>query len=407
MTVHHPRVTSASPSPQRILLTGTVVLPDRVVPDGAVAITDDRIAYAGELGSLPRDWEGVAAPEGWRPGLTLLPGLVDIHCHGGNGGEFGPDADSARRAAAHHHAHGSTTVIGSLVSAPAQALLDGARALGELVRGGELAGIHLEGPFLSTVRCGAQNPAALIDADLDLVAALAEAGGEGTFAHMTWAPERPGGDAVPAALAAVGALGSLGHTDADYHDAARALESVAAQGVRGGLPLTTHLFNGMPPFLSRAPGPVGAAIAAAARGEAVVELISDGVHLDGGTVRMVYDAVGPDHLVLVSDAMSASGLPDGAYSLGGLDVTVSEGAARLTDQGTLAGGVSTLIDQVRWLVGDLGIPLADAVKAASTTPARALALPDVGSLAAGHRADVVVVDDQLSVQRVLRRGAWL
>ncbi|MEO6411414.1 MAG: amidohydrolase family protein [Pedococcus sp.] len=400
-------MTPASPSPHRILLTGTVVLPDRVVTDGAVAVTDTHITYAGERASLPPEWVGVASPDGWRAGLTLLPGLVDIHCHGGNGGEFGPDADSGRTAAAHHHGHGSTTVIGSLVSAPAQTLLDGARALGELVRGGELAGIHLEGPFLSTVRCGAQNPAALIDADVSLVATLAEASGEGALAHMTWAPERPGGDAVPAALAAVGAVGSLGHTDADYHDAARALESVAAQGARGGLPLTTHLFNGMPPLLSRAPGPVGAAIAAAARGEAVVELIADGVHLDGGTVRMVYDAVGADHIALVSDAMAASGLPDGAYSLGGLDVTVSDRAARLTDSGSLAGGVSTLIEQVRWLVDDLRIPLVDAVKAASTTPARALALPDVGSLSAGFSAEVVVVDNRLAVQRVLRRGAWL
>jgi N-acetylglucosamine-6-phosphate deacetylase len=400
-------VTSASPGPHRFLLTGTVVLPDRVVPDGVVAVTDSRIAYAGERSALPQEWVGVASPEGWRSGLTLLPGLVDIHCHGGNGGEFGPDVASGRTAAAHHHAHGSTTVVGSLVSAPAQALLDGARALGELVRDGELAGIHLEGPFLSTVRCGAQNPAALIDADLALVAALAEAGGEGTFAHMTWAPERPGGETVPAALAAVGAVGSLGHTDVDFRGAADALDSVAALGARGGLPLTTHLFNGMPPLLSRAPGPVGAAIAAAARGEAVVELIADGVHLDGGTVRMVYDAAGPDHIALVSDAMAASGLPDGAYSLGGLDVTVSDRAARLTGNGSLAGGVSTLLEQVRWLVVDLAIPLADAVKAAATTPASALALADVGSLSAGLSADVVVVDDDLTLQRVLRRGVWL
>ncbi len=400
-------MTSASPSHHRILLTGSIVLPDRVVADGAVVVTDTLITYAGERTSLPEQWVGVASPEGWRAGLTLLPGLVDIHCHGGNGGEFGPDVQSGRTAAAHHHSHGSTTVIGSLVSAPARTLVDGARALGDLVRQGQLAGIHLEGPFLSTVRCGAQNPTALVDADLALVVALAEAAGEGSFAHMTWAPERPGGDTVPAALAAVGAVGSLGHTDADYDDAARALESVAAHGARGGIPLTTHLFNGMPPLLSRAPGPVGAAIAAAARGEAVVELIADGVHLDAGTVRMVYDAVGPDHVALVSDAMAASGLPDGNYSLGGLDVTVAERAARLTDGGSLAGGLSTLIDQVRWLVHGLGIPLADAVKAASATPARALALAGVGSLSTGSSADVVVVDDELDVQRVLRRGAWL
>jgi N-acetylglucosamine-6-phosphate deacetylase len=139
----------------------------------------------------------------------------------------------------------------------------------------------------------------------------------------------------------------------------------------------------------------------------VVELIADGVHLDGGTVRMVYDAAGPDHIALVSDAMAASGLPDGAYSLGGLDVTVSDRAARLTGNGSLAGGVSTLLEQVRWLVVDLAIPLADAVKAAATTPASALALADVGSLSAGLSADVVVVDDDLTLQRVLRRGVWL
>ena len=156
------------------------------------------------VSAAPCRRSGWASPhrKDWRAGRTLLPGLVDIHCHGGNGGEFGPDIDSGRTAAAHHHAprldhRDRVTGFG-----PAQTLLDGARALGELVRGGELAGIHLEGPFLSTVRCGAQNPAALVDADLALVAALAEAGGEGAFAHMTWAPERPGGERCPAALAA-------------------------------------------------------------------------------------------------------------------------------------------------------------------------------------------------------------
>jgi N-acetylglucosamine-6-phosphate deacetylase len=400
-------VTSASSRTSRTLLTGAVVLPDRVVSDGAVAVTDGTIRYAGERGALPADWVDVAEPDGWQAGLTLLPGLVDIHCHGGNGGEFGADAGGAHRAARHHHQHGSTTVVGSLVSAPAATLLAGARTLGELVRSGELAGIHLEGPFLSTVRCGAQDPAALVDADVALVEALGEAAGEGAFAQMTWAPERRGGDAVPAALAAVGAVGALGHTDADFATATRALDAVAGLGVRGGLPIATHLFNGMPPLLSRAPGPVGAAMAAAARGAAVLEVIADGVHLDGGTVQLLFATVGPDHLALVSDAMAASGLPDGAYTLGRLDVTVSGRAARLTGNGSLAGGVSTLLDQVRWLVGELGIPLADAVRAASATPARALALPGVGSLAEGQRADVVVVDSGLAAQRVLRRGTWL
>ena len=399
---------STSPAdPRRLLLTGRVVGPEAVALDGVVAVEGDRIRYAGPRASLPAGWSEVHPPEDWPDGLTLLPGLVDVHCHGGGGGEFGDDPDSARRAAEHHHAHGTTTVVGSLVSAPAVSLLRGAATLGRLVAEGSLAGVHLEGPFLSSVRCGAQDPAALVDADLQLLAALGEAAGAGGLAHMTWAPERAGGAEVPRALALLGALGSLGHTDADFPTAARALESVAGHRVRGGLPLVTHLFNGMPSLHHRAPGPAGAAIAAAARGEAVVEVIGDGVHLDGGTVRMVYDCVGPAHVALVSDAMAASGLPDGPYTLGGLAVTVGNGAARLTDGGSLAGGTSTLLDQVRLAVRDLGIDLADAVAMAATTPARALALEGVGALREASWADVVVVDDDLVLQRVLRRGDWL
>jgi len=398
-------VTSTPDVPGRQLLLGSVVTPDGVVTDGAVAVAGTTIRYAGSRASLPPAWVGVDSPDGWSAGVTLLPGLVDIHCHGGAGGEFGPDAEAGRRAATHHHASGTTTLVGSLVSAPAETLVEGTHALAGLVRAGELAGIHLEGPFLSTVRCGAQNPAALIDADPALVDRLAEAA-DGALAHMTWAPERPGGDAVPASLAAAGALAALGHTDADYSGAAHALRSAADHPVRGGLPLATHLFNGMPPLQSRAPGPVAAAVAAAARGEAVVEVIADGVHLDGGTVRMVYDAVGPDHLALVTDAMAASGLPEGAYTLGGLEVHVRGREVRL-DNGSLAGGVSVLLDQVRWLVRDLGVPLVDAVRAAATTPARALALGGVGSLAEGGRADVLAVDADLELVQVMRAGAWL
>jgi N-acetylglucosamine-6-phosphate deacetylase len=398
-------VTSTPDVPDRQLLLGSVVTPEGVVTDGAVAVDGTAIRYAGSRAALPPAWDGVDSPEGWPAGLTLLPGLVDIHCHGGAGGEFGPDVDAGRRAATHHHVNGTTTLVGSLVSAPAETLVKGTHALAALVREGELAGIHLEGPFLSAVRCGAQNPAALIDADPALVDRLAEAA-DGALAHMTWAPERPGGDAVPASLAPAGALAALGHTDTDYTGAARALRTAAEQGVRGGLPLATHLFNGMPPLQSRAPGPVAAALAAAARGEAVVEVIADGVHLDGGTVRMVYDAVGPDHMALVTDAMAASGLADGAYTLGGLEVTVRGREVRLGN-GSLAGGVSVLLDQVRWLVRELGVPLVDAVRAAATTPARALAIEGVGSLVEGGRADVLAVDADLELVQVMRAGAWL
>jgi N-acetylglucosamine-6-phosphate deacetylase len=400
-------VTRALAVPDRVLLTGRVVLPDQVVVDGAVAVEQGTVRYAGPRASLPQSWSAEHIPSGWPGGLTLLPGLVDIHCHGGLGGEFGPDLGGARAAAAYHHASGTTSVVGSLVSAPAETLVEGARVLANLVVAGELAGIHLEGPFLSTVRCGAQDPESLVDADLALVDRLAAAAGPGALVQMTWAPERAGGGLVPAALAGIGALGALGHTDADFATACEALRAVAGHNVRGGQPLVTHLFNGMPPLLSRDPGPVAAALAAAGRGEAVLEVIADGVHLDGGTVRMLFDTVGAGQIALVSDAMVASGLPEGTYALGGLSVRVTGREARLVHGGSLAGGVSVLLEQVRWLATDLGIALPDAVRAASATPARALALDDVGVLAAGMRADLVVVDADLALRGVMRGGDWL
>jgi len=395
------------PASPATLLTGAVLLPTGVLADGAVVVEGDRIRYAGPRSQTPAQWARATAPEGWRPDVTLLPGLVDIHCHGGSGGEFGTDTASAQAAAAHHHRAGSTSVIGSFVSAPADRLLAGARACAPLVADGTLSGIHLEGPFLSSARRGAQDPAALVEPDLALLEQLAAEAGAGAIAQMTWAPELPGAERLPAALAGLGILGAVGHTDAHLATARLAFEALMAHPVRGGLGLATHLFNGMPPMLSREPGPVAAALSAAGRGQAVVEVIADGVHLDGGTVQMLFDTVGPHQIALVSDCMSAAGLPDGEYTLGGRAVRVHGRDVRLAESGSLAGGVSCLLDQVRWCVTGLGIPLADAVYAASATPARALALDGAGALVAGGHADVVVVDDELTLQRVLRRGAWL
>jgi N-acetylglucosamine-6-phosphate deacetylase len=403
-------VTSAPRAARRLLLPGRVVTPDGVVDDGVVAVEDGRIALAGpRTGSaavLREGWADADTPSWWQPGLTLLPGLVDLHCHGGAGGEFGAGTDQSLAAAAHHQRHGTTSVVASLVSAPADALREGVSTLAPLVGSGEVAGIHLEGPFLSSVRCGAQDPAALLDVDVALLEDLC-ALAAGGLRHVTFAPERDPHGRLPAALAAHGVVGSLGHTDADHDACAAALATVAGYGVAGGRALVTHLFNGMPPLHHRAPGPVGAALGAAVRGEAVVEVIGDAVHLAGPTVRLLFDTAGAGAIALVSDAMSASGLPEGAYTLGGRSVTVAGREARLTEGGSLAGGVSTLLEQVRWCVQELGVTLLDAVTAASLTPARAVGLADVGALSPGAHADVVVVDESLALVRVLRRGTWL
>jgi N-acetylglucosamine-6-phosphate deacetylase len=397
--------------PPPTLLTGRLVTASTVVDDGALVVDGDVIRFAGRAAELPSPWRGLPVFAAGPGRHTLLPGLVDVHCHGGAGGEFGAAADSAATAVRHHHTSGTTTLLGSLVSATADETVAGVRTCAALVADGDLAGIHLEGPFLSLERRGAQNPAALTDVDPALVEAVLlaaeSAGAPGAVAQMTFAPERPGGAALPALLGSHGILAALGHTDCDAATAWSSLRSALESAPRGGRPLVTHVFNGMPPLHHRAPGPVAACLAQAARGEAVLEVIGDGVHLAAETVRMLFDLVGPQELCLVTDAMAASGMPDGSYTLGGRDVLVADRTARLAEGGSIAGGVATLLDVVRWCVAVAGVPLHDAVTAASVTPAQTLGLTGVGSLAAGQHADVVVVDDDLLLTRVMRHGSWL
>ena len=394
-----------------ILLTGRLVTPLAIVNDGAVVVEGDRIVFAGKASELPRRWRDAQPPGGWAGRRTLLPGLVDAHCHGGAGGEFGPDAASAALAVDHHHRGGTTSLVGSLVSNTGDALVGGVTTCAGLVAQGDLAGIHLEGPFLSKERRGAQNPAALCDVDAALVEALSEAamaaGAPGAIAQMTFAPERPGAGGLPALLGSHAILAAVGHTACDAETAWAALRASLDAAPRGGRPLVTHVFNGMAPLHHRAPGPVSAALAAAARGEAVLEVIGDGVHLAPATVRMLFDLVGAHGICLITDAMAASGMPDGTYTLGGQDVIVSGRTARLAEGNSIAGGVATMLDVVRWCVQSAGIPLLDAVTAASSTPGQTLALTGIGGLQAGHLADVVVVDDELSLDAVMRRGEWL
>jgi N-acetylglucosamine-6-phosphate deacetylase len=169
----------------------------------------------------------------------------------------------------------------------------------------------------------------------------------------------------------------------------------------------THLFNAMPVLHHRAPGPVAAALSAAAAGRAVVELIADGVHLAPETVKMVFDLVGADNIALVTDSMAATGLQDGQYRLGSLAVTVLDGVARVDGTGAIAGGTATLLDVVRTAVA-AGVPLQDAIRSATAVPAGVLGRSgNVGDLAAGMRADVLIVDAQLALVGVLRGGEWI
>lgn len=399
-------VSCSAPDRVDLIVRGTAVLPQGLLPDAVILVADGRILAAGPAEQVPEipaertiDHEGL-----------ILPGLVDIHCHGGGGASF-PDSDSPESmmtAVLEHRRHGTTSLVASLVTASPDTLRARVRDLAQLAADEEIAGIHLEGPFISPARKGAQNPEHITGGDAPLVRELAELA-NGSLATMTIAPEAEDADEVITALAETGAIPSLGHTDCSSAQMTRsiALSLAALRRAKGrsALPTATHLFNGMRPIHHRDPGPALAALDAASRGEMVVEAIADGVHLDPATVAHVFSVAAEDHVLLITDAMAAAGMADGQYSLGALDVTVADGVATLTEGGAIAGGTAHLLDVVRSAVRHSGVDLARAVRAASAVPARVLGLQDeIGEISAGKHADLVLTDPRLQPVSVLRRG---
>ncbi|MDH2414081.1 amidohydrolase family protein [Nocardioides sp. CER19] len=373
------------------VLRGRLVTPTYDGP-GEVLVEDDRIAAVTHLD--PGDGSGTGASDD----PVILPGLVDVHCHGGGGAAFtSGSVEEARTAATHHLRHGTTTLLGSLVTDAPDRMLHGVALLADLVDEGLLAGIHLEGPFLSPERCGAQDPRHLLAPDATLAARLLEAG-RGHVRVVTIAAELPGAAELAAQVAAAGAVAALGHTAAPFPAARELLRSPATA-------LVTHLFNGMPGLHHRDPGPVGAALAAARAGDAVVELIADGVHLSDDTVTTVFALLGADAIVLVTDAMAAAGMPDGRYRLGPQEVVVADGVATLARNDSLAGGTTRLVDVVGRLAR-LGLPASEVVRAATDSPARAVGL-EAPSLRVGDRADLVVADRDLRPHQVMKAGRWV
>ena len=399
-------------------LRGRVVTPDHIIDDGVVVLSGSHIAWVGPADQAARAGFGDAVEQAQAvpEGGYLLPGLVDVHCHGG-GGESFPNAESAEQAMVsvlEHRRFGTTSLVASCVTAAPDVLRARTRVLAELCEDGELAGIHFEGPFVSVERCGAQDPTYIIDPDAALTRELIELGG-GHVVTMTIAPEKPGitgDDGVNAALIEGGALPSFGHTDSEAAPVRAALADAAAriaerlemgQPVRAPRSTATHLFNGMRPMHHRTPGPVPEFLAAAQRGECVLEMIGDGVHLSPAIVLDMFETLGRDNVVLVTDAMAAAGMADGDYVLGSQSVTVADGVARLTEGGAIAGGTAHLIDVVR-TTWHGGVDLVDAVYAASVQGAQILSDSSVGALRAGLWADVVVTDADLRPVSVLRRG---
>lgn len=366
-----------------------VVTPGGVVDDAVVEVRGDRIAAVHPNGGDVR---------AERLGGWVVPGFVDTHVHGGGGHDYAStDPEEILAARDFHARHGTTTTFASLVTASLDDLEAQLDVLGDLVEDGQLAGVHLEGPFLSPEQPGAHEPSLLRPPHPAAVERLIEAG-RGHLRMVTLAPELDGGIDAVRRFVGSGVRVAVGHTAADDGTVARAIEAGADVG--------THVFNAMRPIHHRRPGPVPRLLTDP---RVAAELIADGFHVAEEVLRMALAAGGPDGVVLVTDAMVAAGMPDGAYRLGSLGVQVVDGQARLETAdgslGSIAGSTLTT-GRAFALVAGLTGDLPAAARLASTNAARHFGL-DAGTVQAGGPADLCLVDDTGVLQRVLRRGRWV
>jgi N-acetylglucosamine-6-phosphate deacetylase len=365
------------------------------VADAWVRFDGDRVAARG-IGDAWRDDLPAAASVTDAAGRTLVPGFIDLHCHGAGGASVEEGADAIEALLAVHTAHGTTRSVLSLVTAPVDLLCDRLGVI-SAVAGSDprVLGAHLEGPFLDHEFRGAHDPLQLRAADPASVERLLEASG-GMLRQITIAPEHPGASEAIARFVDAGVAVAVGHTGADFET------TLAAFGA--GASILTHAFNGMRGIHHRAPGPVVAAMHA---DHVTLEIINDGVHVHPDVVRLAF-AGAHGRVALVTDAMAAAGAADGSYLLGSLRVVVEGGVARLLEGGSIAGSTLTQDAALRRAVVDCGIPLDEAVGAVTVAPAAAIGRAgDLGRLDPGYAADAVLLTPELEVEAVWGAGARL
>lgn len=372
----------------RVLTNGLVFTGGRFTAADLV-IDGERVSGIGR-GPVPAGAEVVDLA-----GARVVPGFVDLHFHGALGHDVMDDDPAALDAICRYQARsGTTSFLATTITAGMPALLAAVeRIAGHPAPSGgaRVLGLHIEGPFINPAQKGCHRVdwmKAPEPADHQALRARAA----GAPLHYTVAPELPGAAGFIAAAVADGATVSLGHSDARAREVER--------GLAAGAGIFTHLFNAMRGLHHREPGVVGAALDS----DAHVELICDGIHVAPEVVKLAWRMKGADRVVLVSDAMAAAGLGDGAYSFGGQPVRVEGGVARNPD-GQLASSTITLAAALKNLVRFTGAPLEEALPAVTSNPARVLGMADrVGAIAPGRAADLVVLDDHLEIRAVYCRG---
>ena len=359
-----------------------------------VELAGDRIVKVAPAGTLHGDEELDAA------GKYVTPGFVDIHIHGAAGSDFCDGMDGSdkyvRAMQKYLGSQGVTSFLGTTMAFSEEILdriFDAARPIfGQEGYGAVLRGVNMEGPFFNKAKKGAQAEEYIIDPDWEMFRRLWERSGH-NIRLVDVAPELPGALEFAQKASKLCTV-SIAHTCATYEEATAAFAN--------GFTHTTHLFNAMPAFTHRAPGVVGAASDFAEH----IEMICDGIHLNPSVVRAVFNMFGSDRVCIISDAMQACGMPNGEYSLGGQKVFMTDGLATLAD-GTIAGSATCQAEGFRRAV-KFGVPLESALKAATINPAKAAGLYDeVGSIAVGKRADVLVLGADLHPEHIFIGGKEL
>jgi N-acetylglucosamine-6-phosphate deacetylase len=381
-----------------LLHVGSVLTPTAEITNGGILIRDGVIEELGprEGMRLPADAEEISATD-----KTAIPGFVDVHIHGAGGRDVMEGSPEALSGVTKIVArHGTTSFVATTVTASPDDTIRSVEGIARYISQqhetdevrAEVLGIHFEGPFLSPARRGVHPPEWLQLPSAELLEKLLQAAA-GNAQILTIAPELLG--AMPCIDAArnAGMVVAVGHTDATYEQTRAAI----AHGVRHAV----HVYNAMRPFSHRDSGVIGAVLTSP---EVSAELIADGVHVDETAMRVLLQAKGPQHMILISDGISATGMPDGKYMLGKLEVTVSGGICR-NSEGKLAGSTLTLDKALRNIVG-LGIPLADAVRMLTLNPAALLGIEfKKGTLRVGADADIVLLNEDLRLTNVWVRGA--
>jgi N-acetylglucosamine-6-phosphate deacetylase len=379
---------------QQAALIGNIVLPDRVLEGGVVIIEGEIIAGVFPENQVP-PLEGLARHD-YR-GCTITPGLIDLHLHGAMGRDaMDGSAEGLKKIASHQARCGVTGFVPTTLAAPLSAILaavSGVKAAFRDRPGAEILGVYIEGPFLNVKKKGAQNPEFIRPIQAEDIRLLAESV-QPLRAIITIAPEAGDNLNFIPALKEKGWVVSIGHSEATYEQAIASFEQ--------GITQATHLYNAMSGFSPREPGVIGAVLDSPG---VTAEIIADGIHAHPAALRLAIRQKGVDRLCLITDSVNAAGLGDGDYQVGGLDVVVKDGQARLKEGGALAGSVLTLNRAVKNIMDWTGISVDRAVRTASLTPARVLGLErEVGSIEAGKLANLAVFDRQFNAAETIVRG---